>query len=35
MYKNAITQAREEKNDWSPVMEKLTRKKVNEPGAWY
>ncbi len=36
MYKNAIAQAREEKNDWSPVMEKLTSQKVvNEPGAWY
>ncbi len=35
LYKNAIAQAREEKNDWSPVMEKLTKKTVNEPGAWY
>jgi hypothetical protein len=36
MYKNAIAQAREEKSDWSPVMEKLTSQKVvNEPGAWY
>ena len=35
MYKNAIAQAREEKKEWSPILEKLSAKKVNEPGAWY
>ena len=34
MYKNALAQARQEKADWSPVMEKLTKEKT-EPGAWY
>ena len=34
MYKNALAQARQEKADWSPVMEKLTKEKA-EPGAWY
>ena len=35
MYKNAIAQAKEEKKEWSPILEKLSAKKVNEPGAWY
>jgi len=35
MYKNAIAQAREEKKEWSPILEKLTKKKISEPGAWY
>ena len=35
MYKNAIAQARDEKKEWSPVLEKLSSTKVSEPGAWY
>ena len=35
MYKNAIAQAREEKKEWSPVLEKITQEKSNETGAWY
>ena len=35
MHKNAIAQAKEEKKEWSPILEKLSAKKVNESGAWY
>ena len=35
MYKNAIAQAKKDKSEWSPVMEKLEKQKKKEPGAWY
>ena len=35
MYKNAIAQAREEKKEWSPILEKITKEKSKEPGAWF
>ena len=35
MYKNAIAQAKEEKKEWSPVLEKISTEKTTETGAWY
>ena len=33
MYKNALAQAKEEKAEWSPVLNKVSQK--SEPGAWF
>lgn len=35
MYKNAIAQAKEEKKEWSPILEKISKEKTTETGAWY
>ena len=38
MYKNAISQAKEENSKWSPVLEKLEKKERSnpfEPDIWY
>lgn len=38
MYKNAIAQAKEEKAEWSPVLDKITNTKNSaqfETGIWY
>lgn len=37
MYKNAIAQAREEKADWSPVLEKIKHEKSSlaDPYKWF
>ena len=35
LYKNAIAQAKEEKKEWSPVLEKIGKEKTTETGAWY
>ena len=36
MYKNAIAQAKEEKTEWSPILEKIGEKeKTPETGIWY